>query len=356
MKNILYGLIIIGFLATVAGIFLVFNERNKAIMDRNVAEEQKDEALEAKKKADTEKSEALKAKELADSQVKEALAQAEKAVAASAEAANKSKNAEAEKGRALAEKQEAEQTRDEALSAKALAEKARQDAESDKSESAAWAKSESSAREIAEQNLDREISARKALEDDLYVIKEVVGASKKIAVFCSDVVSKVLIQLDSGDKQYLRACESWRDARDDNQKRNSLAFFSRAKDNYALSLSNMGKLENVTKETERLKELLKRAIQDSIDSTDTMTALLKKLLQAGGAVSLDEKARQSDRAIQKKLSADSTVVECCVLILNMMDNHKEAFTPSQRARIIGVKKEIEKRLKPEDESALGDNK
>lgn len=354
MKNILYGLIIIGLLAAVAGIFLAFTERNKAIVDRNVAEEQKDEAFEAKKKSESEKSEALKAREESEAKAKEAQTQAEKAIAESAGAASKASEAEAAREKAFAEKQDAEQTRDEALSAKSLAEKARQEAEEKESEAEARAKSEVSAREIAEQSLDREISARKALEDDLYVIKEVAESSKRIAVFCSDVLSKVFIPLDGGDKQYLRACESWRDARDDSQKRNSLAFFSRAKDNYALSLNNMGKLDNVTKETERVKELLKRAVQDSIDSTETMTSLLRKLLQSGDAVSLEEKTRSSDRAISKKLSADNTVVECCNLILSMMDNHKEAFTKSQRSRMEGYRRDIEKRLKPEEESALKD--
>ena len=68
----------------------------------------------------------------------------------------------------------------------------------------------------------------------------------------------------------------------------------------------------------------------------------------------EEKSKSSERAIQKKLSADNTIVECCTLILTMMDNHKDAFTKSQRARVEGVKKEIEKRLRPEEggESAV----
>jgi len=356
MKNILYGLIIVGLLAAIAGMVIVLTERNKAIDARIAADDQKVEALDAKKKAESEKSDALKAKEAADAQARQSKEQADKAISDSAQAMSKVKTAEEEKDKALNEKQEAEKTREEALSAKALAEKARQDAEAKEGESEARAKSEISAKEIAEQNLEKEIGARKALEDDLYTIKEVVESSKKIAVFCSDVVSKVFIPLDSGDKQYLKACESWRDAKDTNQKRNSLAYFSKSKDNYVSALSSVSKMDNVTKETERLKELLKRAIQDSIDSMDTMINLLKKLLQEGDSVPLEEKSKSSDRAIVKKLSADNTIVECCSLILTMMDTHKEAFTPSQRARIIGVKKEIEKRLKPEEESALGDNK
>jgi hypothetical protein len=345
-------------LAAIVGIFLVFAERNKALEDRDTADGQKEEALIAKKKAETEKSDALKAKEASEAQAKQAREQAGKAISDSATAAARIKTAEEERDNAAKEKLEADKTRDEALSAKALAEKAQQDAEAKESEAEARAKSEISAREISDQKLDEEISARRNLENDLYEIKEVVESSKKVAVFCSDVVSKVFIPLDSGDKQYLKACESWRDAKDVNQKRNSLAYFSKSKDSYVGALSSMGKLENVTKETERVKELLKRAIQDSVDSMDTMISLLRKVLQEGDAVSIDEKSKSSERAIQKKLSADNTIVECCNLILNMMDIHKGAFTPSQRARIDGIKKDIEKRLKPEEggESALDTNK
>mgnify|MGYP001566161405 FL=1 len=358
MKNILYGLIIVGLLAAIVGIFIVLTERNKAVSDRNVADEQKESALDARKKAESEKSDALKAKELSEAQAKQAREQADKAISDSATATARVKTAEEERDKAAKEKLEADKTRDESLSAKALAEKAKQDAESKEGEAEARAKSEISAREISDQNLDKEINARKALEDDLYVIKEVVESSKKIAVFCSDVVSKVFIPLDSGDKQYLKACESWRDAKDTNQKRNSLAYFSKSKDSYVGALSSMGKLENVTKDTERVKDLLKRAIQDSVDSMDTMISLLKKLLQEGDAVSFEEKSKSSERAIEKKLRADNTIVECCTLILTMMDVHKVAFTPSQRARIEGVKKEIEKRLRPEEsgESALDTHK
>ena len=355
MKNILYGLIIVGLLAAIGGIIIVFTERNKALEARDTSDVQKESALEAKKKAESEKSDALKAKEESEAQAKQAREQADKAISDSAQAMAKVKNAEEEKAKALKDREEAENTREEALSAKALAEKAQQDAEARKEEAEAKCNAEISAREIADQARENEVNARKALEDDLYQIKEVVDLSRKIGVFCSDVVSKVFIPLDSGDKQYLKACESWRDAKDTNQKRNSLAFFSKAMDSYKSAANSMGKLENVTKETERLKELLNRAIVDSIDSTDTMTKLLKRLLNEGDPVSLEDKNKSSDRAIQKKLSADNTIVECCNLILTMMDNHKEAFTPSQRARILGVKKEIEKRLSPE-ESALGDNK
>lgn len=358
MKNILYGLVIVGLLAAIAGIFLVFTERNKAINDRNAADNQKEEALTAKKNAESEKSDALKAKESADAQAKQSKEQAEKAISDSIQATAKVKTAKEERDKAAKEKLEADKTRDEALSAKALAEKAKQDAEAKEGEAEARSKSEIAGREIAEQNLDKEIGARKALEDDLYVIKEVVESSKKVAVFCSDVVSKVFIPLDSGDKQYLKACESWRDAKDTNQKRNSLAYFSKSKDGYVSALSSIGKLDNVTKETERVKELLKRAIQDSIDSMDTMITLLKRLLQEGDSVPFDDRSKSSDRAIQKKLSADNTIVECCTLILTLMDDHKDAFTKSQRARIEGVKKDIEKRLRPEEggESALDTNK
>ncbi|MBI5778821.1 MAG: hypothetical protein HZA49_05140 [Planctomycetes bacterium] len=352
MKNILYGLIIVGFLAAIAGIFLVFTERNKAIDSRMAAEDQKDIALEAKKKADSEKADALKAREASEVQAKQAREQADKAISDSAQAMTRVKSADDEKDKALKEKQEAEKTREEALSAKALAEKAKQDAESKEGEAEARAKAEISAREIADQNLEKEISARKALEDDVYVIREVAESSKKIAVFCSDVVSKIFIPLDSGDKQYLKACESWRDAKDTNQKRSSLAYFSKSKDNYVSALSSVSKMDNVTKETERVKELLKRAIQDSIDSMDTMINLLKRLLQEGDAVPFEDRTKSSDRAIAKKLSADNTIVECCTLILSMMEVHKVAFTPSMKARIEGVKKEIEKRLKPDEESAL----
>ncbi|MEW6027082.1 MAG: hypothetical protein AB1599_07305 [Planctomycetota bacterium] len=357
MKNILYGLIIVGLLTAMVGIFLVFTERNKAIEAKLTAEDQKDEAVTARKKAEGEKADALKAREAAEAQSREARAQAEKAISDSAQANARIKGADDERDKAIKEKQESEKTRDEALSAKALAEKAKQDAEDKEGDAEARSKAEIAAREIAEQNLDKEIASRKALEDDLYVIKEVVESSKKVAVFCSDVVSKVFIPLDSGDKQYLKACESWRDAKDANQKRNSLAYFSKSKDNYVSAMSSVSKLDNVNKETERVKELLKRAIQDSIDSMDTMIGLLKRLLQEG-EVPFDDKNKSSERAIAKKLSADNTTVECCTLILNMMDTHKDAFTPSQRARILGVKKEIEKRLKPEEggESALDTNK
>jgi len=357
MKNILYGLIIVGLLAAIAGIFIVFAERNNALDARDTADGQKEEALIAKKKAETEKSDALKAREASEAQAKQAREQADKAISDAATATARIKTAEEERDKAAKAKLEAEKTMDEALSAKALAEKAKQDAETKESEAEARCKSEISAREISDQNLDKEISARKALEDDLYGIKEVVELSKRVAVFCSDVVSRVFIPLDSGDKQYLNACESWRDAKDINQKRNSLAYFSKSKDNYVSALAGMGKLDNVTKETERVKELLKRAIQDSVDSMDTMIALLRKLVQEGDTVSFEDRSKSSERAIIKKLEADKNIVECCNLILTMMDNHKEAFTPSQRARIMGVKKEIEKRLKPEEggESAVRDS-
>ncbi|MDI6733661.1 MAG: hypothetical protein QME51_07375 [Planctomycetota bacterium] len=352
MRNILYGLIILGILASVAGILVSFTERNKAIGERIEADNQRDLAIKTKRVAEEERKKALEEKLVSDNQTKEYKDKMGQALSETSVAQAKVSQADAERDKAIKDKEEAERARENALMEKAQAQRAKKESQDKQEDAEARLNAEVDARRIAENNLEKESEAKKRLEKDLYDIREVVESSRKIAIFCSDILAKVFIPLDSGDKHYLRACELWRDAQNPAQKRNLLTQFQKSKENYESARASLAKLEYLTKETEQIRSLLNRAIQNSIESMETMINLLRKMLSETASVSPEEKNKQGQIAIDKKLSADKNVIEVCSLILGLMDIHKEAFTPSQRVRVEGIKKDIQKRLIPEDSESF----
>jgi DNA-binding ferritin-like protein (Dps family) len=318
-----------------------------------LANEQRNEALKQKKSAEDEKDNALKLKEEAEKTRNEYKLKVDAAQKEKDEALARVAIAEKDREEALNVKKVAEDQKNSALADKSLAGEARQTAERQRDESESKSLTDSQERRIVEELLQKEINHRESTEVEYRNLQEVVKEVESIARFCSAIISNIFYPLESGDKFYTNASDAWLQAKTYLEKMKVIDSLNRAKSHYNTALLNVGKLDNVNKDTEQIKAYLKRAVEDSIGSIDIVITILKKILE-DQSIPPEDKKRRGDLAAKKKLTADNTVIDVCNFILKLMHDYKEAFTKTQRGIVEDIKKNIEKKFKPEtgDESVL----
>lgn len=345
MKQLIFGVIILGMIASIVAVFLSFDSRNKAInaqLDaedkQSTAEKQREEAFE------------IRDKSLATKQEAERIAQ---------EAEVKRQEFEKDRDEAVRQIELANNERDKALDVKAQAEKEREDAilaaeaakQTQKRAELIQAKAEAD-KEIAladrnqiQAQLDGVIAAQHSTEEEYRKLKEVTAEAAEIARFTSKLIAGTFIPLDNGDKHYMNGCDRFGIAKTPKEKYIALKSLDRAKQYYETSLGALKRIENVNEITAEVVNIITQAMGENISSVEIVRDTLTKMLspKPPSPPEIEEKGKQ---AITQKHSADNTVVTACARILDMMEDYRESFTRAQRAKVERLKKRLADRIGP----------
>lgn len=350
MKYALMVLIILGIIAAVAAVGLMYNEMIEAYQAERTAREAQYKAGRDRNKAIEEKKEAEKAKEKAEQLARQAEKEWEEARQKMSTAQEQAAEMEKERDEArqaqqeaLEQKQQAFDERDAAQEAQKLAEEKQRDAEIERDVALA----EQSA---AEQVRDEIRQDQKNMLADYQKVLEVVGEGKEIAQCCTDLISSIFVTLDTADNYYMKGLERAQPQSKQTLRQKLLAirFLNTARRDYKRAQKDLEKLElpegNVP--LQEIKELARRSIEDSLASLYIVVETLRKRLKR--EMPEEERIKRALEAAKKKIVAGDTLVEVCNRILELIDTYEGFFVPSQRVKVERLRDKINKMLQPEE--------
>jgi hypothetical protein len=349
MKNLLYAFIILGTLSAIIAVFIAFSDRDKAYTERNNAIEQaraaeqsrlnaeKDKEisvnakLESEKRAnqaDIEKNKALDEVNKSREEARQALAAKEQAVNDAAKEVAESKDT-VQKAQVLVVV--ANNERDQAFKDKDTAEGYKLAAEADKKQ--------------ASDQRDKSFKDYDKLEKEWRILVQLTQEQNAIVSFSSTIMNSVLVSLDSGDQHFLKGLQDWRAADNILRRTSTLGQLIKAKEYYTAAQGALSRLDKATAGTEEIKLRVKNATANNIVSVDIVTELLRQKIK-GANLQRQDIEEKTQEAIDKKLAADTTIIDACKSIINFMDGSNIA-PKTTRDKWIDLQKQLLERVSPD---------
>lgn len=349
MKNLLYAFIILGILSAIIAVFIAFNDRDQARTMMAKAEQDKMAAEQSRALAEKDKEAALAKAADADKRTNQADVEKNKAF----EEINKSRE---EARQALATKEQAVSDAAKSIAAAketeikaqvaVVAAKANEDKAVEAMNEALGNKTAAEAdKKIATDQRDKSFRDYDKLEKEYRILVQLTQEQDAVVRFSSAMMNSVLVSLDSGDQHFLRGLEDWKKANNVLQQTSTLGQLIKAKEYYNAAQGALSRLEKATAETEEIKFRVKNASMNNIASVDIVTELLRQKIK-GVNIPLDDIREKTQEAIDKKLTADTTIIDACKSIINFMDAANIA-PKTTRDKWIDMQKQLLDRVSPE---------
>lgn len=349
MKNLLYAFIILGTLSAIIAVFIAFSDRDKAYTERNNAIEQaraaeqsrlnaeKDKEISVNAKLESEKraNQADIEKNKALDEVNKSREEARQALAAKDQAVNDAAKTVAESNDVVQKSKVdvvvANNDRDKAFEERDIAKGEKEAAEKDK--------------KIATEQKEKSFKDYAKLENEWKALVQITQQQDAIVRFSSSMMNKVLVSLDSGDQHFLKGLEDWKAADNILRRTSTLGQLIKAKEYYNAAQGALSTLEKVTDETDEIRLRVKNATANNIVSVDIVTELLRQKIK-GATLQRQDIEEKTQEAIDKKLAADTTIIDACKSIINFMD--KDNIAPkTTREKWKYIQDQLEERVSPE---------
>ncbi|MFC1525089.1 hypothetical protein ACFL5I_01740 [Planctomycetota bacterium] len=345
MRQLILGVVLLGMIGSIVAVFLAFSSRNEAVGIQLDAEEKRDESIVKRDEAFRVRDEALKLKQEAENNAQVAETKYQKAEESREKAVRQIEIAYKAQNNASTAKQKADDERDQALLAAKAAKESQERAELIQAKAEAEKEVALADRNNIQTQLNEATTAKQATEDEYRKLKEVTAEAEEISRFTSKLIADTFIPLDNGDKHYMDGCDMYARARTAKEKYTALKSLEKAKQYYEISLESLKKTESVNELTAEVIDIISQAMGENISSVEIVRDTLTKMLKTPppSTEEIDDKGKQ---AINRKHSADNTIVTACARILDLMEDYHESFTKTQRASVENLKKKLADRIGP----------
>ncbi len=345
MRQLILGVVLLGMIGSVVSVFLAFSARNEAVNRQLDAEEVQYQAEQKRDEAFKIKDEALKLKQEAESNAQIAETKRQEAEKSREKAIRQIEIANKERDDALTAQQRADDKRDQAFLAAKAAKESQERSELIQAKAEAEKEVTLADRNTIQKRLDEATTAKQATENEYRKLKEVTAEAEEISRFTSKLIADTFIPLDNGDKHYMDGCDMYARARTAKEKYTALKSLEKAKQYYEISLESLKKTESVNELTAEVIDIISQAMGENISSVEIVRDTLTKMLKTPppSKEEIDDKGKQ---AINRKHSADNTIVTACARILDLMEDYHESFTKTQKASVENLKKKLADRIGP----------